>query len=293
MIDAKAPSPAHLVSTDWLATRLGEPDLAVLDASWYLPAMNRDGRAEYLAGHIPGAAFFDIDEIADHSTSLPHMLPDQDAFARAMGELGVGDGMEVVVYDGAGLFSAPRVWWMLRIFGVRNVHVLDGGLPKWTAEGRPVERGAPKRRDGQPAGTQFTARFDEGAVASFDDVRRALESGVAQVADARSAPRFNGEAPEPRPGLPSGHMPGACNVPATSLVADGRLKPTDAVLRAFAQAGVDPDRPLITSCGSGVSAAILNLALAMANKPAPRLYDGSWSEWAARPDAPIDPEPQR
>jgi thiosulfate/3-mercaptopyruvate sulfurtransferase len=270
-----------LVSTEWLASRLGAPGLAVIDASWYLPAMKRDGRAEYAAAHVPGAVFFDIDAVSDHSTDLPHMLPTEADFAAAMGALGISEDMEIVVYDGAGLFSAPRVWWTLTVFGARNVAVLDGGLPKWRAEGRPVESGA-----ATPSPVTFKARLDPAAVAQFDDVRDALEARSAQVADARPAARFRGEAPEPRPGVPSGHMPGAQSLPASDLIADGRLKAPDALLAEFAKAGVDPDAPLITSCGSGVSAAIVNLALAAAGKAPARLYDGSWTEWTQR-QAPV------
>ncbi len=266
-----------LVSTEWLASRIGRPGVAVIDASWYLPAMKRDGRAEFAAAHIPGAVFFDIDAISDQSTDLPHMLPSEADFAAAMGALGVSQDMEIVVYDGAGLFSAPRVWWTLRVFGARNVSVLDGGLPKWRAEGRPVESGAPS-----PSPVSFAARLDTAAVASFADVQAALAARSFQVADARPAARFRGEAPEPRAGVPSGHMPGALSLPASDLIADGRLKAPDALLAEFAKAGVDPDAPLITSCGSGVSAAIINLALAASGKPAARLYDGSWTEWAAK-----------
>ena len=275
MIDPSPPAP--LVSTAWLAERIGRPSLAVIDASWHLPAMQRDAKAEYAAAHIPGAQFFDIDAISDHATDLPHMLPGDGEFAAALGELGISEDMEIVVYDGAGLFSAPRLWWTLTIFGARNVHVLDGGLPKWMSEGRPVESGQTRR-----APASFRARLDPAAVARFEDVRAALETRSAQVADARPAARFRGEAPEPRPGLPSGHMPGALSLPASELIAGGRLKAPEALLQEFAKAGVDPDAPLITSCGSGVSAAIINLALAATGKPPARLYDGSWTEWARK-----------
>ncbi|MDB5570300.1 MAG: 3-mercaptopyruvate sulfurtransferase [Hyphomicrobiales bacterium] len=282
---AAAQTHGPLVSTQWLAERLGDPGLAIVDASWYLPAMNRDGKADFLAAHVPGAVFFDIDAISDHSTDLPHMMPAPEAFAAAVGAMGISDDKTIVVYDGAGLFSAPRVWWMFRTFGARNVFVLDGGMPKWLAEGHPTQSG-----EAASAAAAFKPAFEAGAVAGMADVRAALDSG-AQVADARAPGRFDGTAPEPRPGLPSGHMPGARNLPVTALVADGRLKPPAQILEAFAQAGVDPDRPLITSCGSGVSAAIINIALAAAGKPAPRLYDGSWTEWASRPGASIEPKP--
>src|SRR3954454_1972900 len=212
--------PNPLVSTEWLSQRLNAPDIVVVDGSWYLPAMNRDAEAEYRAGHIPGAVRFDIDTVKDQSSPLPHMLPSAEAFASAARALGIGDGMTIVVYDGAGLFSAPRVWWTFKVFGARDVAVLDGGFPAWKAEGRPVEEGPQKAR----ARRHFTARLDHSAVADLADVRRALETGSAQVVDMRPAERFRGEAPEPRPGLKSGHMPGALNLPSGSLSADGRLK---------------------------------------------------------------------
>ena len=271
-----------LVSTDWLAAHLGAPGLVVLDASWYLPAMQRDARAEFLAGHIPGAAFFDLDATSDQTTPLPHMLPTPEAFARAVGALGVGDGVRAVVYDGAGLFSAPRLWWMLQLFGLKEVAILDGGLPKWRAENRPTEAG-----EARPVTRTFTPRLQPGVVAQLDDVRQALASGADQVVDARSAERFRGIAAEPRPGLPSGHMPGAINLPSSDLIAGGRLKDVEALLEALEKAGLDAARPVITSCGSGVSAAIITLALARLGRPVGRLYDGSWTEWASRGDMPI------
>lgn len=272
----------YFVSTDWLAERLGAPGLVIVDGSWYLPAMNRDPRAEYLAGHIPGAVFFDLDAISDQNTSLPHMLPDPVGFSAAMSRLGIGDGAQIVVYDGAGLFSAPRIWWMLRAFGARDVSILDGGLPKWRNEDRPLEDG----QSGRPA-TTFNARLDHGFVADLDDVRRALATGSAQVVDARSAERFRGEAPEPRPGLAMGHMPGAFNVPSSAIVQDGRLKPAAELARIFEAAGVDAGKPVVTTCGSGVSAAILTLALAVMGRKEPPVYDGSWTEWGADPELPV------
>jgi thiosulfate/3-mercaptopyruvate sulfurtransferase len=271
-----------LVTTEWLAANLGAPGLVVLDGSFYLPAMNRDAAAEYLAGHIPGAIRFDIDDIADHSTDLPHMLPSPADFAVAAGKLGVGDQDTIIAYDGYGIFSSPRVWFTFRLFGADNVYVLEGGLPKWKAEGRPLESGPVTR----PPKT-FAARRRGDIVASLARVQQALASHSAQIVDARSAERFRGEAPEPRPGVRAGHIPGSCNVPHSSVVKDGLLLPPDDLSKAFAAGGVDLDKPIITSCGSGVSAAILWLALDAIGKEPAALYDGSWSEWGARNDMPI------
>jgi thiosulfate/3-mercaptopyruvate sulfurtransferase len=271
-----------LVTTDWLAARLGSSDTVVVDGSFYLPAMKRDAKAEYLAAHIPGAVLFDIDAIADHSSALPHMLPSARELAREVGRLGIGDGDTIVVYDGAGLGGAPRVWWTLRTFGAAQVFILDGGLPRWRAQGRPVERGEVAR----PART-FNATFNAAAVAGLAEVRRALAESSAQVLDARPVERFRGEAPEPRPGVRSGHMPGAINVPVTSLIENGRLIAPHRIEQVLTAAGVDLSRPIITSCGSGVTAATLWLALDAVGREPRALYDGSWSEWGSRADLPV------
>lgn len=265
------------VSTEWLAERLDAPDIVVVDGSWYLPAQGRDGAAEYAARRIPGAVHFDLDAIKDTRSPLPHMLPPPNEFAAAVGALGIGDGMRIVVYDGLGFFSAPRVRWTFKVFGARDVVILDGGFPKWLAEGRPVEEDAPRPRKPR----SFTARLDNGAVADADDVARATASKTIQVVDARAADRFRGEAPEPRAGLKSGHIPGSLNLPSSQLVSDGRLKEPQEITRLFQEAGVDLDKPSIMSCGSGVSAVILSTALEIVGKPAKAIYDGSWSEWGA------------
>lgn len=259
-----------LVSTDWLAAHLHDPKVLPIDASWYLPAAARDPRAEFMVGHIPGAVFFDIDGVADKSTNLPHMLLAPDAFAEAVGALGVGDGMTLVIYDEAGLFSAPRVWWEFSAMGAPDIRLLEGGGPKWRSEGRPLEAGPARRPP-----TRFTARFVPGLVRNFDDVSDALQAGSSQLIDARPADRFSGRAPEPRPGLASGHMPGALNVPATALVEHGTLKSPESLRALFAEQGVDLTRPIITTCGSGVTASTLALALQTAGATDIALYDGS------------------
>jgi len=272
-----------LVSTDWLESRLSDPNVVVLDSSYYLANHKRDADAEFLAGHIPGAQRFDIDAISDKSNPLPHMLPSPEQFAQQVGALGVGDGMTIVLYDGLGLYGAARVWWTFRTFGSEDVRVLDGGMPKWKAEGRPLEIGVAKPR----AARHFTPKFNRAMVASVDDVQKVLLDKTAQVVDARSAARFRGEAPEPRAGLRGGHMPGSFNVPYDEVLKDGRLKSHDEIAAAFKQAGVSLDKPVVTSCGSGVTASILTFAIDALGKQPGRVYDGSWSEWGSRQDTPI------
>jgi thiosulfate/3-mercaptopyruvate sulfurtransferase len=275
-----------LVTTDWLAGRLGHPRLRVVDGSMYLPTSGRDAAAEYAAAHLPGAVFFDLDASSDRRSSLPHMLPSAADFAERMSALGLDDADDVVVYDGSGAnLSAARVWWMFRVFGHDRVAVLDGGIGKWRREGRPVESGAPTR----PRGS-FTARRRPGdAVRDLDQVRQAAGAGRAQIVDMRSAGRFAATEPEPRPGLRGGHIPGSRNLPYDELVGeDGALLPAESLRRRIAAAGIDPTRPIIATCGSGVSACALIHALHLLGHEQVALYDGAWTEWGGRTDTPIE-----
>jgi thiosulfate/3-mercaptopyruvate sulfurtransferase len=272
-----------LVTTAWLADRLGSSEIAIVDATWFMPGDGKLGVDAYAAGHIPGAVHFDIDGIADPSTDLPHMLPTPDAFAEAAGGLGLRRDLTIVVYDGQGIFSAPRVWWTLRTMGFPNVFVLDGGLKAWNAEGRPLETVAP-----HPAPTTIEPAFDPSLVRDLESVRATLGAHDAQLIDARPAARFRGDVAEPRAGLRGGHMPGALSVPFAGLLnPDGTMKAGDELRAAFQAAGVDLERPMVTTCGSGVSAAVLALALARLGRDDVAVYDGSWTEWGGRADTPI------
>ncbi|MEO1232468.1 MAG: 3-mercaptopyruvate sulfurtransferase [Myxococcota bacterium] len=277
--------PRPLVSADWLVSQLEAPDLVVLDASWYPPTEGRDPRAEHRSARIPGARFFDIEEISDRESDLPHMAPLPSAFEAALATLGIGEGTRVVVYDGHGLLSAPRAWWMFRAFGKEEVTVLDGGLPVWREAGRPMESGSVATP--VPPRVRFEARPDPTWLADRDQVRAALASGKVQVVDARAAARFRGEAPEPRPGLRSGHLPGSRNLPWLTLLDEDRCLRDEAQLQAaFEDAGVRPDAPVITTCGSGVTAAILSLALDRLGRRS-AVYDGSWADWGRPSELPV------
>ena len=271
-----------VVSADWVEKQLGAPEFRIVDASWYLPAQNRNGAAEYAAGHIPGAVFFDQDVIADHASGLPHTIPSPEFFAAEMGKLGISDTDTIVVYDGPGIFTAPRVWWLFRTMGAKSVFVMDGGIDGWKKDGLPLETDLP-----EPAPAVFHTNFNPYAVTSFEEMRGIVTTGARQIADARGPGRFAGEEAEPRAGMRSGHMPGARNMPAGSFSAAGRFKDLPELRRLFADAGIDLDRPVVTSCGSGVTAAIITLALHSLGHEDNTLYDGSWSEWGGRDDTPV------
>jgi thiosulfate/3-mercaptopyruvate sulfurtransferase len=270
-----------LVTPSWLAGRLQDPSIIVLDAT--LPPVgvtpSVDTRSRYLENHIPGAVYFDIEELSDHATTLPHMLPKPEDFSRSMSALGIGDNMTVVVYEQQGVFSAPRAWWMLRTFGARHVHILDGGLRAWTDARLPTESGPVHR-----APASFDAKLHRDAVVDLSQLKDRLAKHQ-QVLDARSAARFDGTAPEPRPGLSSGHMPGATSIPFTELVEDGRLKPAEKLREYFSTKNLDLQQPLTTTCGSGVTAAVIALSLEVVGAPNVSLYDGSWAEYALQPDS--------
>ncbi|SFK95958.1 3-mercaptopyruvate sulfurtransferase [Shimia haliotis] len=275
--------PKTLVSTEWLAAHLKDPDLRILDASWYLPAMGRDPKAEFAEAHIPGARFFDIDDVSDARSEMPHMAPPVEKFMSRLRAMGVGDGHQVVVYDGHGIFSAARVWWLFRLMGQMDIAVLDGGLPKWIKEGRDTDDLPPMIRD-----RHMTVRRQNQMVRDVTQVAHAAKLGDHEILDARGGERFRGEAPEPRAGLRAGHIPGSKNIPFTTVLnADGTMKSPDDLRAVFEAAGVDLGKPAITTCGSGVTAAILSLAMERFGKSDHSLYDGSWAEWGAFPTMPV------
>jgi thiosulfate/3-mercaptopyruvate sulfurtransferase len=274
-----------LVTTEWLAAERGKPDLVIFDATKYLPNEDKDGKAEFLKAHIPGARYFDIDEIADPDTALPHMVPTPGRFEKLMAAMGVGNASRIVFYDQKGLASAARGWWLMGLFGHDRAAVLDGGLPKWVSEGRPIDAGA----SAIPAPQTFQAEFRATRLRGVGDLLHNVESQSELVLDARAAGRFTGATPEPRPGMRSGHIPGSANVPYTDLLhADGTFRSTSEVRARFANAGIDGSRPLVTSCGSGVTACILTLGLRLAGLPEGAVYDGSWTEWGGRSDTPVE-----
>ncbi|MBL8582367.1 MAG: 3-mercaptopyruvate sulfurtransferase [Rhizobiaceae bacterium] len=272
-----------VVDAEWLQSRLGKPGVTVVDASWYLPAQGRDARAEYEAGHIPGAVFFDQDAVVEPDAPLPHTLPRPEVFARHAGSMGISADDTIVVYDGPGVFSAPRVWWMFRVMGVYQVYILDGGIDRWKREGRPVTTEQTK-----VAPCFFHVNFDAGRVASLEEMRKVVAGGERQIADARPAGRFAGTEPEPRPGVRPGHMPGARNVPAASLSRNGSLLSLEELKTRLQEAGLDLGSPVVTSCGSGVTAAVITLALESLGHTDNKLYDGSWTEWGGRADTPVE-----
>jgi thiosulfate/3-mercaptopyruvate sulfurtransferase len=279
------PDSSPLVSTEWVARNLTQPDLRIVDATYYLPAQGKNARAEYDARHIPGALFFDIDEIKDSNTDLPHMLPPVDKFASRARKLGIGDGNRIVVYDANGMMGAPRVWWTFRAFGARDVFVLDGGMMKWLAEGRAVDDEVPVPRE-----RHFTPRFDNTLVRDKQQLLANLASHREQVLDARAAGRFNATEPELWPGRRAGHIPGSLNLPFNQLLRpDGTFLPVEQLRAKFAAAGIDPKRPVVTSCGSGVTASVLALGLDVIGHRDVAVYDGSWAEWGLPGDTPVEP----
>lgn len=271
-----------VVSADWVEKQLGAPNFRVVDASWYLPAQNRNAAEEYAMGHIPGAVFFDQDVIADHSTGLPHTIPSTEVFTEAAGRFGISETDTIVVYDGPGFFAAPRAWWLFRLFGADNVYVLDGGLDGWKRVGRPVTSAL-----SEPAPAVFNARLDTSRVTTLEAMKTLVAEGKTQIADARGPGRFQGTEPEPRAGVRSGHMPGARNVPAASLSENGRFKSLPELRKTIEKAGIDLAKPVVTSCGSGITAAIISLSLASLGHTDNTLYDGSWTEWGSRSDTPV------
>ncbi|MDX8436548.1 3-mercaptopyruvate sulfurtransferase [Mesorhizobium abyssinicae] len=271
-----------IVDADWLQQRLGEPGLTIIDASWYLPAQKRDARAEYEAAHIPGARFLDQDAISDPDTGLPHTLPSPQNFAQYVGAMGVSADDTIVIYDGPGYFSAPRGWWMFRVMGVFQVYILSGGFDRWKAQGRPVTAEPTKI-----APCIFHADFDAARVVGLAEMRRIVDGRESQIADARSAGRFAGTDPEPRTGIRSGHMPGARSLPVTALAENGELLPRDRLRKVIEDAGIDLSKPVVTSCGSGITAAAITLALETLGHTDNRLYDGSWTEWGGLADTPV------
>ena len=276
--------PKVLVSTDWLSSRLSDPEIRILDATWYLPNVDRDAKAEYDQSHIPNARFFDIDDVSDHRSDLPHMVPPVEKFMSKVRKLGVGDGHQIIIYDSHGLFSAARVWWLFKVMGQKNVAVLDGGFPKWLREGRTVDSSSPLIRD-----RHMFVKYHDEMVKDVTQVSSASKLGDFEILDARSAGRFRGEEPEPRPGLRAGHIPGSKNIFYGDLLnEDGTLKSRDELVEHFKAKAVNLDKPVITSCGSGVTAAIINLALDRIGKTDHALYDGSWTEWGMYPTVPVE-----
>lgn len=276
--------PDALVSTEWLAAHLNAPDVRIVDASFYLPAQKRDPKAEFAKQHIPGAVYFDIDEIADSSNPLPHMLPSPEKFSASVRQLGLGGGSKIMVYDTTPMTGAARVWWMFRAMGYKNVSILDGGLPKWLSESRPVTDAPTTPRDGT-----FAAHLDGALVRSVEDVKGLIDSKREQIVDARAAARFRGEVPEPRAGLRAGHMPGAFNLPYNELIdpKTGTMLPADQLVARIAASGIDPTKKVTASCGSGVTACVVGLGLYLTGAPEAAIYDGSWTEWGGRADTPI------